>query len=221
MTKGVIFDVGGVLAHDVWEHLLLSVPNGIASKYKLSSEAVKKAGKKLWEDFDKRKVVPPDDWMSFEKEYWRKFKSEFPQLPTSVTVDSLITMSSDFILPVNAEEMDPVLARLRDQGVSLAICSNNNEFWYQRQRDKLQLDRFFPSANVTLSCHEGVTKADVKLFYIAATKLGLQAEDCVFIDDRVDNIDRAVACGMTGILFPSGAPAGARYLDTILRKLRL
>jgi len=221
MTKGVIFDIGGVLAHDVWEHLYLSVPNGIASKYSLSAAAVEKVGKKLWKDFDKRKAELPDDSIGFEQEYWRKFKIEFPQLPNSVTVESLIEMTRDFIQPVNAEEMNPVLARLKANGVSLAICSNNNEFWFQRQWDKLQLNRFFSDDKVVLSCREGTTKADQRLFKIAAMKLGLQMSECVFIDDRVENVDRALQCGMTGIFFPPGSPVGARYLDSILRKLGL
>ena len=124
MTQGVIFDIGGVLAHDVWEHLLLSVPNGVAFKYGLSPEAVKKVGDKLWKDFDKKKAMSPDDSISFEQEYWGKFKLEFPQLSKSVTVESLIEMTDDFIQPVNSEEMNPVLARLKANGVSLAICSN-------------------------------------------------------------------------------------------------
>jgi hypothetical protein len=48
-VKAVIFDMGGVLARDVWEHLL---PEGIAPKYSLDDKnLVWKVGALLWEAF--------------------------------------------------------------------------------------------------------------------------------------------------------------------------
>jgi putative hydrolase of the HAD superfamily len=119
--------------------------------------------------------------------------------------------------------MSPILKRLRGKGVGLAICSNNNEFWFHRQITKLELNKFFDDDKVVLSCREGVKKSDktLKMFHVAAGKLGLAATDCVFIDDRMENINRALDCGMSGIWFPSGSSDGARYLNAVLLKLEL
>ena len=61
----------------------------------------------------------------------------------------------------------------------------------------------------------------LNMFHVAAGKLGLATTDCVFIDDRMENINRALDCGMTGIWFPSGSSDGARYLNAVLEKLEL
>lgn len=223
MIKGAIFDIGGVLAHDVWEHLLLSVPHGIASKYNLSCGEVEKIGKVLWKKFATRKANSSQDREKYEREYWEEFKTSIPRLPNSISVESLISMSEGFVQHVNEKDMSPILERLRDKGVGLAICSNNNEFWFHRQMTKLDLNKFFDEDKVVLSCHEGVEKSDktLKMFHVAARKLRLAATDCVFIDDRMENINRALDCGMTGIWFPSGSSDGARYLNAVLQKLEL
>jgi HAD superfamily hydrolase (TIGR01509 family) len=119
--------------------------------------------------------------------------------------------------------MPALLARLRSSGVPLAICSNNNEFWYQRQKVKVGLDKYFDDDKVVLSCHERVEKNNntLKMFRAASERLGLAEAECVFIDDRMENINRALECKMTGILFPSGSSDGARYLDALLQKLGL
>jgi HAD superfamily hydrolase (TIGR01509 family) len=221
--KGVIFDIGGVLAHDVWEHLLLSVPHGIASKYNLSSAEVEKVGKDLWKKFATRKANSPQDREQYEREYWETFKTSVPRLPHSVSVESLVSMSDSFVQHVNEKEMSPILTRLQGKGIGLAMCSNNNEFWFHRQMTKLGLSKFFDDDKVVLSCWEGVEKSDktLKMFHAATKKLELTTTDCLFIDDRVENINRAIDCGMTGIWFPSGSSDGARYLNAVLVKLGL
>jgi len=223
VIKGVIFDIGGVLAHDVWEHLLLSVPHGIAAQYNLSAPKVEKVGKDLWKKFAVQCAVTPQDREACERDYWRRFKESIPELPSSVTVESLISLSDNFVQHVNEKDMSPVLRRLKKKRIGLAICSNNNEFWFHRQMTKLQLGEFFDDDKVVLSCREGVEKSDpsLKMFHVAAEKLGLETADCVFVDDRMENINRALDSGMTGIWFPSGSSDGARYLDAVLLQLGL
>ena len=227
MIKGVIFDIGGVIAHDVWEHLLLDKPGGVggglsvAAKYSLPFDVVEKIGKKLWSAFDRRPEAEPGQWKELEKEYWTRFMTSFPVLHELTTVDELVEMTDDFIRPVNDGEMTSLLERLSASGVGLAICSNNNEFWSRRQMDKLDLHLFFEPSKVILSCHLGVTKSSphFEMFYEASEVLGLDPQECAFVDDRIGNVIRAIECSMIGILFPSSEPRGARYLDDILRSL--
>ncbi|MGX8690338.1 MAG: HAD-IA family hydrolase, partial [Bacteroidaceae bacterium] len=37
------------------------------------------------------------------------------------------------------------------------------------------------------------------------TRYDLKPEECVFIDDRKDNVDAAIALGMSGIVYPGSA----------------
>jgi HAD superfamily hydrolase (TIGR01509 family) len=220
MIRGVIFDIGGVLAHDVWEHLLCDPPGdplSVSAKYDIPVDKIRDVGQKLWAKFDRRKGDPD----ALEKEYWAEFLQQFKghQQLSHVKVSDLCAMTKDFVRPVNEKEMNDLLEWLTDRDIHLGICSNNNEFWFRRQAERLNLYRFFSPNKIALSCWEGINKGDLRMFHIAADKLGVHPSNCVFVDDRMSNVERAITCGMTGILFPTGDKRGAAYLSSLLRQL--
>ena len=49
--------------------------------------------------------------------------------------------------------------------------------------------------------------------------LGIAASECVYIDDRLGNVTRAVELGMTGILDPSHSELGTQYLEKLLQAM--
>jgi FMN phosphatase YigB (HAD superfamily) len=225
MIRGVIFDVGGVLAYDVWEHLLCDPsgdPLSVSAKYQIPASQLEKIGATLWSKFDRVKGDPT----TLENGYWQQFLSlaqGYPAL-SSVPVGDLVTLSEVFIRPVNKEDTTQLLEWLVTKGVHLGICSNNNEFWFLRQMQQLGLYRFFSPKRIILSCHYGITKSDYRLFHIAADALGLHPTECVFVDDRMGNVSRSIDCGMTGVLFPTEqfpakAQRGAQYLRRLLAEI--
>lgn len=54
---------------------------------------------------------------------------------------------------------------------------------------------------VVVSGTEGVAKPDPAAYAIAVERVGLPAGDLVFIDDRAENVEAAVACGLRGLVF--------------------
>lgn len=67
IMRAVIFDVGGVLAQDVWEHLLLDEaaggqPPGIAWLHGLNPGLVERVGSLLWESYAYMPETKPNDW---------------------------------------------------------------------------------------------------------------------------------------------------------------
>lgn len=51
------------------------------------------------------------------------------------------------------------------------------------------------------SCREGVIKPERGIYAVALDRLGVQAKEAVFIDDRQENIQGAEEMGMHGVLF--------------------
>lgn len=47
----------------------------------------------------------------------------------------------------------------------------------------------------------GYTKPNPKIFEEALRRLGAKPEDCIFVDDTVDNVEAARSLGMKGILY--------------------
>lgn len=74
--RAVAFDVGGVLAYDVWERLYLDPNDGIVARYPhLDPRELTRIGKKLWEEF----AYSMDSDGRMEENYWLRFVSEvFP-----------------------------------------------------------------------------------------------------------------------------------------------
>ena len=206
MVEGVIFDIGGVLADDVWEHLLPArdKQGGIAEKYGLDKEQVHKVGELLWQAFAYRPESHENSWRELERQYWDLFIKFFwgKSAPEGVSIDEFIEMTNRFINPVDAQVLC-FLEELRLKGIRLGICSNNNEFWFRRQMDKLKLHRYFSPSKIILSCRIGVSKSSKRyeMFHAAVKAMGLPHSKCAFVDDREDNVKFAEDCGMKGIHF--------------------
>lgn len=68
---------------------------------------------------------------------------------------------------------------------------------------------------MVVSAEEHCIKPSPRIYQILLDRFGLNACDCVFIDDRQPNVDGADAVGMTGILF-TGAQDLREKLESVL-----
>lgn len=220
MIEAIIFDIGGVLAHDVWEHLFLD-EDGVRAKYpQLDADAMFQWGKRAWEDYAYISETPQKDWRALEQEYWSTFIEDFrAQLPASTSPDEFIELSLKFFSPVAG--MNALLERLHAQNFTLGICSDNNEFWYRRQAEQLGFAKFFDADKIILSNRVGKSKrsAQYEMFEAVSSTIGVPKQNCIFVEDRLVGLERALEFGMTGILFPSHAAYGARYVEKLIEKM--
>jgi FMN phosphatase YigB (HAD superfamily) len=215
MMKTLILDVGGVLAFDVWEHLLLDKNEGIASTYNLDEQKTIQAGSVLWEQFA---YQSSSDWRQLEIDYWTQFNN---LLGSTIPIGEILQLTDKFIKPV--EGMAGLLEALVSQNIDLAICSNNTEFWFERQSQKLGLAKYVSPERIILSCRIGASKSSslFEMFEKAVSSLGVSKSECVFIDDRVESISRAIEYGLPSILFPSQAQYGSQYLRLLLLAMKI
>jgi FMN phosphatase YigB (HAD superfamily) len=217
--KTIVFDIGGVLAHDVWEHLFLDA-NGIAEKYDLPKGEIEEIGSRIWHEFAYQPETPEQNWEALEKAYWARFIAEVQKNhPFDVSPEVLIQMTDAFVNPV--EGMPTLLEKLQEKGIELGICSDNNEFWFRWQMDKLELHRFFSPSKAILSCRVGAGKSSPRyeMFHAVSDAIDSSNAECLFVDNRLDNIYRSLQCGITGIHFPTSSPLGAEYVEALLEKM--
>jgi len=218
LIKAVVFDIGGVLAYDVWEHLLLDDQRGVARLHDLDPDEVRKAGQVLWKRFAYLTGMREDNWRELEEEYWRLFIEQFH---LSTPISEFVQLTEEFIKPVKG--MPRLLEDLRSEGIDLAVCSNNTEFWFQRQRRKLDLDQFFDPARVILSNRVGFSKSSsgLEMFQAVVSALQTAKESCLLVDDREPSIRQAVKFGLTALTFPSHCEHGHQYLRALLRQMNV
>jgi HAD superfamily hydrolase (TIGR01509 family) len=204
--QAVILDVGGVLAHDIWEPMF----DDLARRYRLSRRKLRKAGRLLWETFAYVPETPANTWRDMEQRYWQLFLS-MSGVPLSVS--ALIRLTDRYVVPV--EGMRPILRKLRARRIPLLICSNNNEIWWPRQAKKLRLKRYFPDSRLVLSSRVGAPKNSPRLemFRAAVAAAGAPAARCFFVDDRPENVVRARQYGIDAMRF-----RGPEHFAVELRK---
>lgn len=83
-------------------------------------------------------------------------------------------------------------AELREQGIKTAVLSNMATPVAFVFRHSPELKQFDP---VIISCDVGMRKPEPEIYKLMLQKLGLQAEECIFVDNRSDNIAAAKALG--------------------------
>ncbi len=94
-----------------------------------------------------------------------------------------------------------VLARLKKQGYALYGLSNWSAETYPRVRHQYEFFDWFHS--IVLSGEVKLIKPDPKIYELVLDMAGVPAEDCLFIDDSLKNIEAAMALGFMTIHFQS------------------
>ena len=59
--------------------------------------------------------------------------------------------------------------------------------------------------NIVVSSFVKLAKPEHAIYQQLLTRYDLKPEECVFIDDRKDNVNAAIALGMSGIVYPGSA----------------
>lgn len=185
MIKNIILDVGRVLV--AWQ------PKELMKELGFSDETVAELFKVLfesglWNETD-RGVLSDEEFLKlaignapeYEKEillFWNNVDKAIWQLP----------YAREWILA------------MKKAGYRVYILSNYGKFAYEKTRDKA-LNFLEDVDGAIFSYQVKMVKPDSEIYTSLFEKFGLQAEECVFLDDLSANIDGAKAVGMHGIVF--------------------
>jgi epoxide hydrolase-like predicted phosphatase len=98
------------------------------------------------------------------------------------------------------DEMIELMRRLREQGLRMAMLTNNVREWEPLWRAKLpDIDEIFEV--VVDSAFVGMRKPEPEIYELTVERLGdgIVAADCLFVDDNDVNCHAAEALGMTAV----------------------
>ena len=70
--------------------------------------------------------------------------------------------------------------------------------------------------NIVVSSFVKLAKPEPAIYQQLLTRYDLKPEECVFIDDRKDNVNAAIALGMSGIVYPGSASELSSILYPLL-----
>ena len=108
----------------------------------------------------------------------------------------------EVLIPIR--EMEPVIARLKENGYGIYLLTNMSRRFYRFCRD-IPAMRYFDGAVV--SADEHCIKPEKEIYLALFRKYRLTPQECFFVDDRPENVKAGKRLGMSGFCFRQDVPA--------------
>lgn len=132
--------------------------------------------------------------------FWQKFLQDAGQPTTSVLVEELNRQDSIMWTTFDPAMVDWQL-RLKQRGLRTAILSNMGDAVHEHMQRSLDwLARFDV---LVWSYQLGIAKPDPAIYRHTLTKLGVQPNEALFIDDKLVNVEAARELGLHALQFSS------------------
>ena len=173
-----LFDVMSTLIYDPF---FVDVPRAFGVSLK---EFLKDKNRYAWIDFESGSID--------EQEFARRFS---PQPDDAFRMREAIFSGYRWI-----DGMQELLQILRAQGHSIATLSNYPS-WYDVLNQRMCIDSFVDQHFVSYRIQ--ARKPDAQIYHYVLQKIGVEANQAVFIDDREENVSAARSLGMSAFLFSS------------------
>ena len=184
MIKNVIFDFGCVLVY--WsQHNLYDTHFGSKEKTDWFVDNIctwewnnqTDLGKSFAESVAE-KVAEYPEWETEIRMYWERWED---------------------MLNGEVPGMKEWICELKNAGYKVYGLSNWSHETFPMVKDKYEA--FSMMDGIVMSGEELIAKPDLRIYKILLERYGLKAEECVFIDDRKENIIAGEQVGIRGIIF--------------------
>ena len=185
-AANVVFDIGNVLLRFDPDFLLPRLVPGLLDG-RLTLDML--YGNPLWDKLDLG-VLSEED-MAREAARLAGDESLWPQVLPA------ITRYHELMEPMPAVDLIP---KLHAMGKKVYVLSNYGPEPFARTERRFA-GLFAQLDGMVISGHEKIGKPDPAIFRLLLSRYGLNAADCVFIDDRAANVEGAKAVGMKGIVY--------------------
>jgi putative hydrolase of the HAD superfamily len=192
MIKNVIFDIGNVLTVFCWEKYFKS--------FGYSDEMVARIARAstqndAWNEYD-RGVLSDEEVLAL-------FIRQDPEIETELRK---VNQNLEAILE-RCDYAIPWIEKLHSSGYKVYYLSN---FFRKAEVECTKALDFIPYTDGgILSYKEQLIKPDAAIYLLLMERYQLVAEECVFIDDRLDNCEAARKLGMQAICFETKEQAEA------------
>ena len=195
VIRALIFDYGGVLMRTMDPRprreleQRLGLPPGGASRLVFGSP--------MWEEAQLGHVTSAEFWASVGQQLGLEADGD-------VGAEGLAEFQRAFWAGDRLdEELMALIRHLCAEGYCIALLSNNPAEWRQHVEELGIADAF--DVIVVSGC-EGVMKPGLEIFARTLERLGVPAQEAVFVDDFRENVDAARQAGLHGVRFQGLAP---------------
>ena len=200
MVKNIILDIGGVLADFRWKGLMEDLG---FSESTIKDLAQGMMASPLWNELDREAIEPI------------KVVEEFKRLNPKYTAEIELFFQSVKDLIEQFDYTEAFVKELKDKGYKVYLLSNYPSFIFEiHQKEKFS---FLPYVDgKVVSGYVKMIKPELDIYQLLLDTYELNAEECVFLDDKPENIEAAIEIGMKGIVFRSYEQAREELKKLIL-----
>lgn len=189
MIRNIIFDIGNVLASFRWKDLFKDL--GFTGEKFDRIAAATVLHPTMWNEFDRS--------LMGDEEIIAKCIERAPEYEQEIR---LIFTKTELLVEEYTYSYDWIKG-LKQQGYNVYLLSNYGRTSFEAARDHGRL-RFLPLVDGGVISYEvQMVKPETGIYTALLEKYNLQAEECVFLDDRADNIAVAESLGFHGIVVES------------------
>lgn len=213
-TPALVLDFGGVISRTMFEtHALSEQALGLPSGTLQWRGPFDPAGDPLWRDMQADQISERDYWMARTREVGRLVGEDWDRMETFVQR----ARGADVYAVIRPEAVAAILAA-KAAGRKLAILSNELDLFYGADfRKQLPLLELFDA--IVDATHTRILKPDPRAYALVTEQLGLEAAECVFVDDQLRNVEGARRAGMQVVHFDVTQPQASYDRATQLMRL--
>lgn len=203
MIKNIIFDIGNVLASFRWKDHFRDL--GFTGEAFDRIAAATVLHPTMWNEFD-RSLMSDEEIIARCIEREPEYEKEIRRLfETTAGLVEEYSYSYDWI------------KSLKKRGYKVYLLSNYGKTSFEAARDKGRLS-FLPLVDGGVISYEvKIVKPEPGIYQALLAKYGLRAEECVFLDDKPENIEAAKALGFHGIVVESKEQAEKEMEELIIK----
>lgn len=195
MIKNVIFDIGNVLVDFCWREMMDEL--GLTKEDKDRFE-VYVFGSKWWQHLD-HGTMEEEEAVKHLREDNAEYREAF----------DLVWKNRDKLVKPYEYAVSWIQS-LQERGYKVYLLSNYPEKLFTMHAENGSFP-FLPFVDGrVVSAFEKKIKPDADIYECLMERYGLKAEECVFIDDRPENVQGAVNIGMQGICLKSYEQASSQ-----------
>jgi putative hydrolase of the HAD superfamily len=193
--KALLVDFGGVLTTDIWSSFA-----AFCEQRGLDAGAAKQLFR---EDPDALATLRGLETGEVEPaDFERRFAALLGTEPEGLVEGLFAGLQPD-------QPMLDAVGRARDAGVPTELISNSWVMDHYTDEIRSLFDE------VVISAEVGLHKPQPEIYLLAAERLGVSPEDCVFVDDLRENCAGAEAVGMTAVLHRDSAETISRVEELL------
>ena len=182
MVKNLVFDVGGVLIGFRWEDMMRD--------YGMSEDMLPGFGHEvfddpLWKELDL-------GYLSFE-EVLARYIRKYPHYAQEIRY----LFCHGELMSVPRPDVWQEVKRLKEKGYRIYLLSNYSSVMFQKHTQGASFHKYLDGRIMSYEVH--AVKPEPEIYRKLFSVFSLKPEECLFFDDRLDNVETSRSMGMEAI----------------------